>query len=196
MSKKLVFAFGRMNPPTNGHGKLITKVKRLAQQTRADHLIIASHSEDKVKNPLPVDKKVKHLKAMFPSTNITSSDRSAPNFIRQLANLTGKYDHVVMVAGSDRVPEFQKLLDTYNGKDFTFKSVKVVSAGERDPDAEGVTGISASKMRLYAKNNDFTNFKRGLPTGYRGAKQLFKDVREGMELKEGVHYSFSSFLRG
>lgn len=196
MSKKLVFAFGRMNPPTNGHGKLITKVKRLALQMRADHLIIASHSEDKVKNPLPVDKKVKHLKAMFPSTNITSSDRSAPNFIRQLANLTGKYDHVIMVAGSDRVPEFQKLLDKYNGKDFTFKSVKVVSAGERDPDAEGVTGISASKMRLYAKNNDFTNFKRGLPTGYRGAKQLFNDVRKGMELKEGVHYSFSSFLRG
>ena len=196
MSKTLVFAFGRMNPPTNGHGKLITKVKRLAQQMRADHLIIASHSEDKVKNPLPVDKKVKHLKAMFPSTNITNSDRSAPNFIRQLASLTGKYDHVVMVAGSDRVPEFQRLLDTYNGRDFTFKSVKVVSAGERDPDAEGVTGISASKMRLYAKNNDFTNFKRGLPTGYRGAKQLFNDVRKGMELKEGVHYSFSSFLRG
>lgn len=196
MSKTLVFAFGRMNPPTNGHGKLVTKVKRLAQQMRADHLIIASHSEDKNKNPLPVAKKVKHLKAMFPNTNIINSDKSAPNFIRQLAKMTGKYDHVVMVAGSDRVSHFQKLLDQYNGKDFTFKSVKVVSAGERDPDAEGVTGISASKMRLYAKNNDFTNFKRGLPTGYRGAKELFKDVRAGMQIKEGVHYSFSSFLRG
>ena len=86
------------------------------------------------------------------------------------------------------------MLDQYNGKDFTFKSAKVVSAGERDPDADGVTGISASKMRLYAKNNEFSNFKRGLPAGYRGAKQLFKDVRAGMELKE-TYKSFSQFLR-
>lgn len=196
MSKTLVFAFGRMNPPTNGHGKLITKVKRMAQQMRADHLVIASHSQDKVKNPLDANTKLKHLKAMFPNTNIIASDRSAPSFIAQLKKVSGKYDNVIMVAGSDRVPHFQKLLDQYNGKDFTFKSVKCVSAGERDPDSDGVAGISASKMRLYAKNNDFNNFKRGLPTGYRGAKQLFDDVRAGMQLKEGVHYSFSSFLRG
>jgi nicotinic acid mononucleotide adenylyltransferase len=194
MSKTLIFAFGRMNPPTNGHGKLITKVKRMAQTSRADHLIIASHSEDKNKNPLPAGKKVKHLKAMFPNTNIKQSDKANPNFIAQLKLMTGKYDHVVMVAGSDRVQEFQKLLDKYNGKDFTFKSVKCVSAGERDPDAEGVTGISASKMRLYAKNNDFTSFKRGIPAGYRGAKQLFNDVREGMQIKE-TYKSFSNFIK-
>lgn len=194
MSKTLVFAFGRMNPPTNGHGKLITKVKRMAQQMRADHLIIASHSQDKNKNPLEPHKKLKHLKSMFPNTNIITSDRVAPNFISQLKKLTGKYDHVVMVAGSDRVPEFQKLLDKYNGKDFTFKSVKCVSAGERDPDAEGVTGISASKMRLHAKNDDFNSFKRGLPVGYRSAKQLFKDVRDGMQINES-YKSFSFFIK-
>lgn len=194
MSKTVIFAFGRMNPPTNGHGKLVAKVKRMAQQQRADHLIVASHSFDKLKNPLEPSKKLKHLKAMFPGTNFTTSDKTNPNFIKQLGLLTGKYDNVIMIAGSDRVQEFQRLLDQYNGKDFTFKSAKVVSAGERDPDADGVTGISASKMRLYAKNNEFSNFKRGLPAGYRGAKQLFKDVRAGMELKE-TYKSFSQFLR-
>ncbi len=194
MSKTIIFAFGRMNPPTNGHGKLIAKVKRMAQQQRADHLIVASHSFDKLKNPLEPSKKLKHLQAMFPGTNFATSDKNNPNFIKQLGLLTGKYDNVIMIAGSDRVQDFQRLLDTYNGKDFTFKSAKVVSAGERDPDAEGVAGISASKMRLYAKNNEFSNFKRGLPTGYRGAKQLFKDVRAGMELKE-TYKSFSQFLR-
>jgi nicotinic acid mononucleotide adenylyltransferase len=192
--RTLVFAFGRMNPPTNGHGKLITKVKRMAQQNRADHLVIASHSFDKNKNPLEPKKKLKHLKAMFPNTNFKLSDTVNPTFISQLKLLTGKYDNVIMIAGSDRVQAFQTLLDQYNGKDFTFKSIKVVSAGERDPDAEGVTGISASKMRLYAKNNDFTSFKRGIPVGYRGAKQLFNDVREGMQLKES-YLSFSFFIK-
>jgi len=194
MSKTVIFAFGRMNPPTNGHGKLVAKVKRMAQQQRADHLIVASHSFDKLKNPLEPGKKLKHLKAMFPGTNFKTSDKTNPNFIKQLGLLTGKYDNVIFIAGSDRVQEFQRLLDQYNGKDFTFKSAKVVSAGERDPDAEGVTGISASKMRLFAKNNDFNSFKRGLPAGYRGAKQLFNDVRTGMELKE-TYKSFSQFLQ-
>ena len=195
MSKTVVFTFGRMNPPTNGHGKLITKVKRLAQTSRADHLIVASHSQDKNKNPLDTKTKVKHLKAMFPNSNIESSNPTHPSFIKQLALLTGKYDNLIFVAGSDRVPEFERLLKQYNGKDFKFKSIKVVSSGNRDPDAEGVSGISASKMRLYAKNNDFTSFSRGIPTGYRGAKKLFKDVRTGMQLKEGVFHSFSSFLK-
>jgi hypothetical protein len=194
MSKTVVFTFGRMNPPTNGHGKLITKVKRLAQTSRADHLIVSSHSQDKNKNPLDTKTKVKHLKGMFPNSNIKSSDTAHPSFIKQLALLTGKYDNLIFVAGSDRVPEFERLLKQYNGKDFKFKTIKVVSSGDRDPDAEGVTGISASTMRLYAKNNDFTSFKRGIPAGYRGAKKLFNDVRDGMELKES-YLSFSFFIK-
>ena len=108
MSKTVIFAFGRMNPPTNGHGKLVAKVKRMAQQQRADHLIVASHSFDKLKNPLEPSKKLKHLKAMFPGTNFTTSDKTNPNFIKQLGLLTGKYDNVIMIAGSDRVQEFQR----------------------------------------------------------------------------------------
>ena len=194
MSKTLVFAFGRMNPPTVGHGKLVEKVKRVATINRADHLIIASHSFDKNKNPLDPKLKLKHLNGMFPNTKFKLSDKTHPNFISQLKLLTGKYDHVIMIAGSDRVSDFQRLLDKYNGKDFTFKSVKVVSAGERDPDAEGVAGISASKMRLFAKNNDFNGFKKGIPSGYRGAKQLFSDVRDGMQLNE-TYLTFSQFLK-
>ena len=94
------------------------------------------------------------------------------------------------------VQEFQRILDRYNGKDFKFDQIDVISAGQRDPDAEGVTGISASKMRLFAKNNDFNSFKRGLPMGYSGSQQLFKDVKSGMQLKEDKHHTFSQFLRG
>lgn len=197
MSKTLIFAFGRMNPPTVGHGKLVAKVKRMAQQQRADHLIVASHSFDKNKNPLDPNLKLMHLKGMFPNTNFKLSDKENPNFIKQLGLLTGKYDHIVMIAGSDRVQEFQRLLDTYNGKDFTFKSARVVSAGERDPDAEGVTGMSASKMRLAAKNNDYASFSRGLPSSYASMnkKKLFKQVRDGMQLEE-TYKSFSQYLRG
>ena len=175
--KTLVYAFGRMNPPTAGHGKLIQKVKQLAQRERADHLIVVSHSQDKHKNPLTPQKKVAHLKRMFPQTKFKASDRVNPNFIKQLGLITGKYDKVIMVAGSDRVQEFQRILDRYNGKDFKFDEIDVISAGARDPDAEGVTGISASKMRLFVKNNDFNSFKRGLPAGYSGSQALFKDVK-------------------
>ena len=194
--KTLVYAFGRMNPPTAGHGKLIQKVKQLAQRERADHLIVVSHSQDKHKNPLTPQKKVAHLKRMFPQTKFKASDRVNPNFIKQLGLITGKYDKVIMVAGSDRVQEFQRILDRYNGKDFKFDEIDVISAGARDPDAEGVTGISASKMRLFVKNNDFNSFKRGLPAGYSGSQALFKDVKKGMELIEETYNTFSQFLRG
>ena len=194
--KTLVYAFGRMNPPTAGHGKLIQKVKQLAQRERAAHLIVGSHSQDKIKNPLTPQRKVAHLKKMFPQTKFKASDRVNPNFIKQLGLLTGKYDKVIMVAGSDRVQEFQRILDRYNGKDFKFDEIDVISAGARDPDAEGVTGISASKMRLFVKNNDFNSFKRGLPAGYSGSQALFNDVKKGMELKEGNYNTFSQFLRG
>ena len=193
--KTAVFAFGRMNPPTNGHGKLVQKVKQIAQQNKADHLIVVSHTQDKHKNPLSPKRKVAHLKKMFPNTNVKSSDTQNPNFIRQLALLSDKYDKVIMIAGSDRVSEFQRILTKYNGKDFTFDEITVVSAGARDPDAEGVSGMSASKMRLFVKNNDFKSFKRGLPAGYTGSQSLFNDVKKGMELKENTHYSFSQYIK-
>jgi hypothetical protein len=183
--KHHVFAFGRMNPPTVGHGALVDKVKEVAKANNADHSIVLSHSQDPEKNPLSPEEKLKHAKRFFPSTNIHAATKESPTFIHQLKDLhKSGVTHMTMVAGSDRVEEYKKLLDRYNGpgKDFNFKSVNVVSAGERDPDAEGVAGMSASKMRAHAATNSFRGFKGGIPKHVRDehAREMFADVKRGM----------------
>ncbi len=185
-----VLAFGRMNPPTIGHGALVDKVKELAAVNKAKHSIILSHSQDPEKNPLPADVKVKHAKRMFPGTNIEAATDEAPTFIHQAKKLHKQgVDHLIMVGGSDRVDEYKKILDKYNGpgKDFNFKRIDVVSAGERDPDAEGVTGMSASKMRKHAMDRNFGEFKKGIPSTVHPehAKELYNDVRKHMDIQIG-----------
>jgi hypothetical protein len=192
IKKPVVFAFGRMNPPTTGHGILVDKVKDLAKEHNASHEIVLSHSQDKEKNPLTPEQKVKHAKRFFPDTNITAADKEHPTLIHHAARLAAAgHDHLIMVAGSDRVDEYKNLLNRYNGKadkkgniPFNFKKISVVSAGERDPDAEGATGMSASKMRHHASNNDFESFRKGVPSHVSDehAKGLFNDVRKGMGL--------------
>lgn len=183
-SRTVVFAFGRFNPPTTGHQLLIEFVKKLAHQNKADHLIVASRSQDAKKNPLSVDQKVKYLKLMFHNTNFGAANNEQRTFLEVAATLSKRYKNIIMVAGSDRVPEYQKLLTKYNGDLFNFDSVKVVSAGERDPDADDTSGMSASKMRGFASKGDFTQFKRGLPSSMReiDARRLMNDVRQGMGL--------------
>lgn len=197
--KRIVFAFGRLNPPTAGHSKLVDKVRSEAQKRRADHRVIVSHSQDKHKNPLTAQDKITYLKSIHPGTKFLASSRAEPHFIAHLKKMNSQgFTHVVMIAGSDRVAEFQKIADKYNGKDYTFKEITIVSAGERDPDAEGVTGISGTKMRTFVSNNDFASFKRGLnPIATdASAKKLFNAVRKGMQLKEGQSRpSFSRFLK-
>jgi predicted kinase len=190
----VVMTFGRMNPPTIGHEKLVNKVKQIAQDYHAPHHVIVSHSQDAKKNPLQIASKLKHTKRFFPDTNMESSSKESPTFLQHAARLHQMgHDHLVMVAGSDRVDEYQKKLEQYNGegpgKLFNFKKIEVKSAGERDPDAEGAEGMSASKMREHAKNNDFTSFKQGVPTHLpeKHAKELFRDVRKGMGLNENVN---------
>jgi len=181
-SKTVVFAFGRFNPPTTGHELLVKAVKKLAQQKNADHAIYASRSQDAKKNPLSVDKKVKYLKLMFPRTTFVAANEEARTFIEAAKQLNKKYKNIVMVGGSDRVQEFKRLLNTYNGKDFHFDTIDVVSAGERDPDADDASGMSASKMRALAVKGDFAEFKKGLPSTVRDidGKRLMNDIREGM----------------
>jgi len=189
--KPVVFAFGRMNPPTTGHEVLVNKVKDLASQHGAHHEIVLSHSQDKDKNPLSPEQKVKHAKRFFPNTNISSASKEAPTLIHHATRLNkAGHDHLIMVAGSDRVPEYKKLLDTYNGKpdksgkvNFNYKKISVVSAGDRDPDSDSVSGMSASKMRQHAKNNDYKSFKQGIPSHVSDnhAKELFSDVQNGMK---------------
>ena len=208
--KHAVLAFGRMNPITSGHEKLVNKVKDIADKVGGSHHIVLSHSQDSKKNPLSAAQKVKHAKRAFPGTNFTASSKEAPTFSDHAEKLHKQgVTHLHMVGGSDRVHEYHKLLHKYNGTHegarFNFKSIKVHSAGERDPDAEGVSGMSASKMREHAKSGDFESFKQGVPSTMKHAhaKQMFNDVRKGMRLHEsilaeGVHDKgiFKAFFLG
>lgn len=188
--RPVVMAFGRMNPPTTGHAKLVDKVHDLAKKHGAHHQVVLSGSHDKEKNPLDPETKVKHAKRFFPNTNIRAASKSEPTLLHHAARLSkAGHDHLIMVAGSDRVPEYEKLLHRYNGKPdkkgnipFSFKKISVVSAGHRDPDAEGAEGMSASKMREHAKNKNFKEFRKGVPNhvSHEHAKELFHDVRKSM----------------
>lgn len=184
-SKTVVFAFGRFNPPTTGHQLLVEFVKKLASQKRADHLIYASRSHDEKKNPLTLDRKLHYLGLMFPGTNFAGASAAQPTFIQAAAAINSRYRNLVMVAGSDRVPEYKKILEKYNGKDFNYDSIQVVSAGERDPDSDDVSGMSASKMRALAQKGNFEQFKQGVPSRMRDidARRMMNDVREGMGLE-------------
>jgi len=186
-----VFTFGRFNPPTIGHEKLLDKVASVAKSNPgAPYYIFASHSENPKKDPLPYVKKVAYMKKMFSkhSRNITTSrDRTVFELAVTLHNKGHKA--IVMVVGSDRVTEFDKLLNKYNGVEgrhgyYGFDNIEVVSAGERDPDAEGVSGMSASKMRAAASSNDYDTFKLGLPKNFNNGMSLFKDVRKFMGIRE------------
>jgi hypothetical protein len=189
--KHAVMAFGRMNPPTTGHEVLVHKVKSVAKQVGGSHHIVLSHSQDAAKNPLTSAQKVKHAKRFFPDTNISLATKDEPNFLTQAAKLHKQgVTHLHMVAGSDRVPEYHKLLHKYNGTHegalFNFKKITLHNAGARDPDAEGTSGMSASKMRSHATSNSFDDFKQGIPKHVpeHHAKELFRDVRKGMQIKE------------
>ena len=196
---KLIFAFGRFNPPTTGHAKLMKEVITQARKNNANHIVYASASTDKRSNPLDVKTKVKFMKKMFPDNKIMAAGGTQRTFIEVLKFYNKMYGNIIMIAGSDRVSEFQKLTDKYNGKEYNYKSIKVVSSGERDPDAEGVTGMSASKMRDMAKNGDDKNFKKGVPNlSDSDASSLFNAVRKGMGIT-GRNYpliksSFTEFL--
>ena len=185
-------AFGRMNPPTAGHEKLVNKVKEVADKHNGNHVVVLSHSQDAKKNPLNPEAKVNHAKNLFSGTNIKSSSKEHPTFLHQASELhKSGTEHLVMVAGSDRVNEYKEKLHQYNGQTgahghYNFKKISVVSAGARDPDAEGVEGMSASKMREHATTGNYGKFKEGLPGGTKEihAKQLYNDVRKGMNVKD------------
>jgi len=196
-----VLAFGRMNPITNGHQKLVDTVKNLADKVGGSHHIVLSHSTDPGKNPLTGTQKLRHAKRAFPGTNFSVSTKEHPNFLKQAELLHQQgVTHLHMVGGSDRTDEFRNLLHKYNGIHkgalFNFKQIEVHSAGDRDPDAEGVSGISASKMRDFASKNDYKGFKRGAPSTMADehAKQMFNDVRKGMGIREDIDLGFEMIL--
>ena len=186
-NKPAVFTFGRMNPPTIGHEKLIKKVEQVAKSQGGKPHIFLSHSSDKKKNPLLYADKVGFLtKAYGTYPNglvVKSNSKTIIDVMKQLEKMG--HPSVTLVVGSDRVREFETLLNRYNGKDYNFDDIKVVSAGERDPDAEGAAGMSATKVRQAAADNDFNTFKRGIASKLKStAKDIFDRVRAGLQLAE------------
>jgi nicotinic acid mononucleotide adenylyltransferase len=182
--KRVVVTFGRFNPPTTGHEKLLDAVKK--QAGTDDYKIYTGHTQDKKgKNPLPSDVKVEFMKEMFPShKNHIMYDNKLKTIIHVLQSLQGEYADLTLVVGSDRVSEMDLLIQKYNGKDYTFRKLETVSAGERDPDADDVSGMSASKMRKAIAELDMKTFNSGLPSAVKNDKdfknRLFKAVRENL----------------
>ena len=189
--KTIYFTFGRMNPPTIGHEKLL---KALATKAgKNPYRVYLSQSQDAKKNPLQYKDKVKVARKMFPRhARSIMLDLKIKNVFHALVKLYDEgYKNVVMVVGSDRIREFDILLNKYNGKKgthgfYNFRKINVVSAGDRDPDAEGAEGMSASKVRAAASAGDFAQFAQGLPksVGNVDAKKIYNSVRSGMGLKE------------
>jgi hypothetical protein len=191
MSKPVVFTFGRMNPPTAGHEKLINKVYEIARTVGGDARVYLSHTKDRKKNPLDYRTKLGFAQIAFGSVIKRSGRKTIIDILKKINEDT---DEVYMIVGSDRVEEFRRLLNNYNNREYKFKSIRILSAGDRDPDAEGVSGLSASKMRALAKANDFDKFHKGLPKGLAGhdnvkGKQLFnklKKLLEDYEVEENI----------
>lgn len=181
--KHIVFAFGRMNPPTSGHEQLVRKIHSVAATHKAAHVLTLSRSQDPKKNPLsPVDK-LKHAKRAFPKTNINVATKEMPAFVHHVkAFHKAGFNHLHMVAGSDRIANYHKILHTYNGRPdhWKFKSITMHSSGARDPDSDGVDGISASKMREHAKAKNYEKFKTGAPSGLpdKHVRELYNDVNK------------------
>ena len=191
----VVFTFGRFNPPTVGHEKLLEVLSKSAKGGDV-YRVYASQSQDKKKNPLGYNDKVKFMRKMFPKhARSIINDKGVKTALDVLVKLYADgFTQVSMVVGSDRVNEFDALANKYNGVDarhgfYNFEGgVNIISAGERDPDSEGVSGMSASKMRAAAEGNDFELFKKGLPTSFKDGQKLFNAVRSGMDLKESYTY--------
>ena len=194
--KTVYFTFGRMNPPTIGHEKLLNTLASKAG--RNPYRVFVSQSQDAKKNPLSYKDKVKVIRKMFPkharSVMMNTKVKTAIDAAVQLFN--EGYVNLVMVVGGDRVREFDILLNRYNGEKarhgfYNFNKITVVSAGDRDPDAEGVEGMSASKMRAAASSGDFTQFSQGIPKNVSNAdtKAIYNMVRKGMGLKEAKEYT-------
>lgn len=186
---EIVITFGRFNPPHVGHEKLINRVADEAHSSGADYMIYPSHSNDPKKNPLDFGTKLNAMQHMFPShaSNIANDPQNGRNIFDVLKNLHAQgYDSVKVVVGDDRVKEFTNMTSKYNGKTYNFGKLDVVSAGERDPDSDDVEGMSASKMRKAAMENDYDAFKKGLPKDMaaKEAKAIYMQLRRSMNIDE------------
>lgn len=184
-SKSVVVFFGRCNPPTTGHLIAFKTVVETAKKMKADYSIVISRTQDKKSNPLNLSQKLEYLKILFPGIQFTGASDTMRTPIEVLKQLNKTYKNITFIAGSDRVDEFSTLFNKYNGSEYNFDSIKVISAGERDPDSDSASGMSSTKMRKAVVDNDITSFKRGLLAHVReiDAKRLMNDIRQGLGLE-------------
>jgi hypothetical protein len=176
--------FGRFNPPTIGHEALVKRVAREAKD--GEYRIYPSQSQDPKKNPLGFAEKVKYMKMAYPDYADAIQQTDARTIFDVLTALNDEgYSEVKIVVGGDRVTEFNSIAQKYNGKLYEFENILVVSAGDRDPDADGVEGMSASKMRKAAAEDDFKSFEKGIPTalGQKDKLRLYKSLRSSMQVE-------------
>lgn len=183
--KTAVFSYGRYNPPTTGHQLLIDKLINTAKEKGADAFLIPTHTVDKKKNPLTVDEKINILKQMSSGVTVLNTGKTLVDALKDLQSRG--YTTIYQVAGSDRIPEFTHIRDTYNNKPnkageipFAFERYEIVSSGDRDPDSEGIEGMSASKLREFALNNDYKSFQAGMSPSVSDVakKATFNSIRE------------------
>ena len=193
--KTVFFTFGRMNPPTTGHEKLMNELSKKSGSN--PYKVYLSQSTDKKKNPLDFKYKVKTVRKFFPkharSVMLNKKVKNVFDAVTEMYN--DGFKNITMVVGSDRINEFNTLLKKYNGVKgrhglYNFNKINVISAGDRDPDADDISGMSASKMRSLANEGDFTQFSQGLPRNVSNAdaKKVYNEVRKGMGLKEQIDY--------
>lgn len=181
-SKPAVLTIGRMNPPTTGHEKLVDALKKTATKEGGVPYVYLTHTNDRTNNPLSYDQKFKLARKAFGSVVKHSTSKRVVDMVREVNK---KHDRLIMVVGSDRVKEFQDMLIKGNGQQYQFDEIKVISAGDRDPDAADASGMSASKVRDFAQGSNMNMFTKGLPNSLQGdAKSIMKQIRTGMNLQE------------
>lgn len=182
----VVVTWGRYNPPTTGHELMFNTAAAIANSQGSTLRIMASRTNDAENNPLIYEKKLDYLRAIFPRYKSYISETATNDISVELSLLAETYTHLTVVVGSDRVSDFQNLLDRINERYIGFESYTVVSAGKRDPDLDDTSGMSASKMRSFVETGDFNSFVAGLPskTDTAIARSLFEDVRTGMGIKD------------
>ena len=191
--KKATITFGRRNPPTVGHEKLVNKVIAVARTKRSEPRVYLSHTQNPKKDPLKYSQKIKNARAAFGNVVKQSNIKNIVGIMQSLEK--EGIEEVTMVVGSDRVSNFRTFLNKYNGKDYNFKKITVVSAGTRDPDDAGVAGMSGTKMRQLAATGKEKEFADGAPSGLSVAqkKTLYKDVRQGMNIREEIELLEAEF---
>ena len=203
--KTAVFTYGRNNPPTVGHEKLFNKTVETAKKHSTTAHIYTSHSQDNKKNPLSGEHKVELIKHAYPQAHVDTSSKEMPSMLHIAKHLHSQgHKHLVMVAGSDRVDEYKKKLQQYNGTHegalYNFKSIKVVSAGQRDPDAEGAAGMSGTKLRSHAISGNKEKFKSGLMSGLSDEhkENVYHSVRKALKVDEiyDPHLKISEYQWG